>query len=122
LISTIGSDRAQIAAQAASAAEVADRVAQSVAAAKFDQASTARLLKSISGDADYISVQGERAAEQGAMALDSLFVAYARNTKVGNEPQVRAAVQALFQQLNDPSSYNAFKFAQQMRAVNALLP
>ena len=41
-----------------------------------------RLLQQISSDADEISNEGERAAEQAAMALDSLFIAYTRTEKI----------------------------------------
>ncbi len=121
MISVTASDRAQVAALASKASESAGNVVQKMAAVQFDAASTQRLLRSISGDADIISAQGERAAEQAAMVLDSLFVAYSRNTKVANADQVRAAIQALFKQFEDPSSYNAYKFAQQMRVVSDLL-
>jgi len=121
LVSTLGSDRNQIAAQAAQASEVANRLIQPMVAASFDQASTLRLIKKISSDADYISAQGERAAEQAAMALDSLFVAYSRNVRVANAEPVRTAIHGLFLQLEDPSGYNAPKFAQQMRTVGDLV-
>ncbi len=121
LVSAPASDRAQIATRAASGSEIADRVAQRMAAAPFDQAMTLRLLKSISTDGDYIAAQGERTAEQAAMVLDSLFVAYVRSAKVANADQIRSAIHGLFRQLEDPSSYNAPKFAQQMRAVNELI-
>jgi hypothetical protein len=121
LIGTARSDRAQIASHATSAAGRADRVAQKMAAAPFDGPRTQRLLRNISGDSEIISAQGERAAEQAAMVLDALFVAYSRNIKVANADQVRAAIQAMFKQFEDPSSYNPYKFAQQMRAVNDLL-
>jgi hypothetical protein len=81
-----------------------------------------RLLQKISNDADEISNEGERAAEQSAMALDSLFIAYTRTEKVPNAPDIRAAINALFQQLENPSSYNPADFARQMRKVNSLLP
>ena len=121
LVSALQSNRGQIAAQAAGTAEIADRLAQRMVTAPFDQAMALRLLKGISGDADYISAQGERAAEQAAMALDSLFVAYSKNARVDNAEQIRSAIHGLFTQLDDPSAYNAPKFAQQMRAVNQLI-
>jgi hypothetical protein len=121
LIGATTPDRGQIAARASAVADIADRLAQRFASLPFDQATTLRLLKSISGDADYISSQDERAAEQAAMALDSLFVAYSKNGRVENADAIRAAIHALFKQLDDPSSYSAPKFAQQMRAVNGLL-
>jgi hypothetical protein len=121
LITATAPDRSQIASQASAAAEIADRIAQRVVSVPFDQAMTGRLLKNISGDADYISSQGERAAEQAAMAIDSLFIAYTRGARADNTEPLRNAIHGLFQQLDDPSSYNAPKFAQQMRAVNGLL-
>jgi len=121
LIGDTSPDRSQIATRASAVADIADRLAQRMMSLPFDQAATLRLLKSISGDADYISSQDERAAEQAAMALDSLFVVYTRNGRVDNADAVRDAIHALFKQLDDPSSYSAPKFAQQMRVVNGLL-
>src|ERR1700687_2722583 len=65
--------------------------------------------------------QGERAAEQAAMALDSLFVAYNKNVKPANAPELRTAINGLFQQVESPSHYNPGDFARQMRKVNSLL-
>jgi hypothetical protein len=121
LIGATSPDRSQIATRASSVAEIADRLAQRIVSLPFDQAATLRLLKNISGDADYISSQDERAAEQAAMALDSLFVAYTRNGRIDNADAIRDAIHGLFKQLDDPSSFSAPKFAQQMRVVNGLL-
>jgi hypothetical protein len=121
LIGATSPDRSQIATRASSVAEIADRLAQRIVSLPFDQAATLRLLKSISGDADYISSQDERAAEQAAMALDSLFVAYTRNGRIDNADAIRDAIHGLFKQLDDPSSFSAPRFAQQMRVVNGLL-
>jgi hypothetical protein len=86
----------------------------------FDQPTTLRLLKRISSDADDIAEQGERSAEQATMALDSLFIAYTKNDRLANEAQIRAGIHGLFQQVEDPSAYNGFKFAQAMKSLNAL--
>ena len=120
LVTALGSDRAQIAAQSTSLSEVADRIANRLNTATFDAAATQRLLRAISSDAD-IAAQGERSAEQAAMALDALFVAYSRSASVPHSDQVRASIQALFRQLDDPSSYNAPRYAQAMRQVSELL-
>jgi len=122
LVSTIGGDRTRVASEAARIGEMAGQLEQRVKAGTFDAALTRRLMKSIAGDADYISIQGERAAEQAAMALDSLFVTYSKNVDVNNAAQVRAAVQGLFRQVENPSAYNAFNFAREMGALNGLLP
>ncbi len=55
------------------------------------------------------------------MALDCPFIAYTRNAKLGSEPEARAAIQALFQQLQNHSDYNAVLFALQMHRLEALL-
>lgn len=88
---------------------------------KFDQAETLRLMKSISADAEPIAQQGERAAEQATMALDSLFVAYTSNGKLPNEQQIRAGINVLFRQLDDPSAYNGFQFARELKSLNTQL-
>jgi hypothetical protein len=101
---------------------LATQLEAKVKAGTYDAALVKRLMKNISGDGEYISMQGERAAEQAAMAIDSLFVTYSKNANVGNAAQVKAAIQKLFAEVQNPSGYNGFNFAQQMRAVNGLLP
>jgi hypothetical protein len=122
LVTSLKSDRKDVAAEATSASQLADRLAQQMNSMKFDQAMTMRLMKSIARDGDAIAAQDERAAEQATMALDSLFVASVKNGGVSNEAQLRAGINALFQQLNDPSAYNGYQFAAAMKNVNALLP
>ncbi len=56
------------------------------------------------GRGDGIAEQGERSAEQATMALDSLFIAYTKNGKLANDSQIRAAINGLFRQLDDPSA------------------
>jgi hypothetical protein len=121
LVTAPGSDRKQITAEATSAAEVADRLARRTASMKYDQPMTLRLMKKIASDGDFIAEQGERSAEQATMALDSLFIAYSKNGSVANDQQVRAGISGLFQQLEDPSAYNGFKFAREMKNLNSLL-
>jgi hypothetical protein len=121
LMSRVDPKREAVASSAAASAELADRLVQRMSTLHYDQALTLRLLRAMCSDADYISGQGEQAAEQATMALDSLFIAYTRNVKLGNESEVRATIQALFQQLQNPSDYNAFLFARQMRKVETLL-
>lgn len=121
LVTALNADRPQIAAQATATATTADRLAQRFNTMKFDQAMTLRLLQSIAADSEAIGEQGERPAEQATMALDSLFVAYSKNTKLAADAQIRTAINGLFQQLEDPSAYNGFKFAVAMKSVDSLL-
>lgn len=121
LVTGLGSNRQQIAAQATSTADVAERVAQRLNTMTFDQPMTLRLMKALAGDADYIAMQGERPAEQATMALDSLFIAYSKNARMANDAQIKTAIHGLFQQLEDPSAYNGYQFAKAMKELNALL-
>jgi len=122
LVTALGSDRAQVAATARGAADLADRLAERLAKMNFDQAMTLRLMKSIAADADAIAEQGERSAEQGTMAMDSLFIAYTKNNRLGNEQQIRDAIKGLFQQLEDPSAYNGLKFTSSLKSIGSMLP
>jgi hypothetical protein len=120
-MSKLSNNREEIASQALSAAELADRLAQEVNSTSLDPASTRRWLQNISADSSYIAGQGERAAEQAAMGLSSLFSSYSRNTSVGNEQQIRDALNALLDLLRNPSYYNQYTFEEKMRALNTLL-
>ena len=121
VVSDITADRSQIASAATSAAEAADRVAKRITTMQFDQAMTLRLLRAISADGDRIASEGERCAEQAAMALDALYIAYSSNEKPANEQQVRAAINAMFPGFESPSAYSPGPFARQMRTVNGML-
>ncbi|HEV3219412.1 MAG TPA: hypothetical protein VGZ48_06545, partial [Candidatus Acidoferrales bacterium] len=110
-----------VAAVSARAATLSGQLAARIEAQPYDAAMTLRLLHRISDDADEISNEGERAAEQAAMALDSLFIAYSHTEKVANDAEVRAAINGLFQQLENPSNYNPTDFSRQMRKMGTLL-
>jgi hypothetical protein len=121
LMSQLAPDREAVAAAATNCAHLADDLSAKIASAPYDPALTLRLLEKISADADDISGQGEHAAAQAAMALQSLFVAYDRNEKLPNSSELRAAISGLFLELQNPSAYDPARFARQMRQVNALL-
>jgi uncharacterized heparinase superfamily protein len=122
IMSAVNPDRNQAAAQARATSETAGRLAQQIAGASFDQARTERLLQAIARDGDYISRQGERAAEQATMALQSLYLAYAGQAGPATDTQIRAALKALFQQVENPSAYSGPKFAEAMRTLSQVLP
>lgn len=121
LMSVLNPDREAVATAAANVSRTADAVVASVEGAAYDPAATLRLLRKICGDADEISGEGEQSAAQAAMAIQSLFVAYDREAKVANSADIRAAISALFQQLQTPSSYDPRNFSRQMQQVKALL-
>jgi len=119
MITSMSTDRGAIVAAANRASALADQMVSEIRNASFDRARTTRLIRAISSDADAIAAQGERAAEQATMTLDSLYIA---NTKDGADtPDARAAIDAMFKQVNNPSAYNAPQFAQQMKKVGSSL-
>jgi hypothetical protein len=123
LVSDITADRHRIAAAAQTAAGIADRIAHRLAGFRFDSPTALQLIKRISSAADPIAFQGERSAEQAAMVLNSLVVAYCEKTKPAatSQAQMKAAVSALFHQVENQSAYNPTSFANQMRALNSLV-
>jgi len=121
-LNQLSGDRERIAASAERASTLAHTLAGELNDRPYDGPFTLRLLRRIATDGSPISEKGQRAAEQAAMALDSLFAVYKRNVSLPNERELRTAIDQLFQQLDNPSAYNAPRFAAQMQKVSALLP
>ena len=119
MIATMSADRGAVEAAANRAAELADKLVGEVDAAKYDRARTERLLRAIAADGDVISRQGERAAEQATMTVDSLYIAVAKSG--GTNAETRAAIDRLFAQVKNPSGYNAPQFAAGMKSVAGTL-
>jgi len=120
-MSKLNPDRSVVAASASAAAPLAQRFAERLAAMQYDQAVVLRMLQRIGDDAENISLADERAAEQAAMAVDSLYIAYSKDAKPGNADEVRAAINELFHQLENPSAYNADQFASSLRRIRPML-
>ncbi len=120
-MSKLNPDRNAVASAASAAAPLAQRIAERLATMQYDQAVALRTLQRISDDAENIALADERAAEQAAMALDSLYIAYSKDAKPANAVDVRDAINGLFQQLENPSGYNADQFASSLRRIRALL-
>jgi len=121
LMGQLSGDREQIAASADRAAELTHSLAGVLNERGYDQAFTLRVMRKIAADSSAISQQGQRAAGQAAMSLDSLFTVYKQNAKNLDEAEIKVAINGLFQQLDDPSAYNAPRFAAQMQKVSAIL-
>jgi len=120
LVGSLQPDRKEVEQLASQAADLSGRLADELRSATLDREKTSRVMRAISQDGDYISDQGERSAEQAAMALDSLYIAYAKDGGNGGG-DTRGAINALFQQLENPSRYNAPQFAAALKRVNASL-
>ena len=80
-------------AAATSAAPVAQQFAERLSTMSYDSAIALRAMQGITQDAETISLGDERAAEQAAMALDSLYIAYSKQANPSNAPEVRSCDQ-----------------------------
>lgn len=122
MITALNSDRSQVVAQANATAEMAGRLAPVMMSATYDQARVLRMMKAIIANSDYITRQGERPAEQSAMVLQVLYTAYSKQGKPSGDARIQESIAGLFKQVENPSAYNAFKFADGMRALGGQLP
>jgi Cytochrome c554 and c-prime len=120
-MSKLNPDRAAIVAAANSAAPAAQQFAERLATMQYQPATALRAMQGITQDAENISLGDERAAEQAAMALDALYIAYSKQDNPPNAPEIRTAINGLFQQLENPSAYNADQFASALRRIRDLL-
>jgi hypothetical protein len=117
-VSMLQNNRPEIASIAKSASTEAESLAHQLVNASFDVAWGVRLMKAIASD-DNIPAQGERSAEQAAMALQSLFVATCDQANFRDKEQIRKSINALFAQFQTPSAYDQYKFARQLHSVGA---
>jgi Cytochrome c554 and c-prime len=120
-MSKLSPNRDTVTSAATTAAALARKVAERLVGMPYGQSIALRLLQQITDDAENISLADERAAEQAAMALDSLYIAYGRDVRPANASEVQAAINGLFQQLENPSMYNADQFASSLRRIRTLL-
>ena len=120
-MSKLNPDRNVVASAASAAAPLAQRIAERLAAMQYDQAIVLRMLQRIPDDAENIALADERAAEQSTIAKDSLNIAYSKEAKPANSAEVRATINGLFQQLENPSAYNGDQFASALRRIRLLL-
>jgi len=117
LVAELQPDRAVLAARAEHAAALAGHLTTKLQDARYTRTETAQLMREIAADGDAISFQGERAAEQATMALDSLYLASANQGPAN--PELRQSLDEMYKLLENPSAYSAPKFAAQMKKVSA---
>ncbi len=122
LMNQLNGNRAEIGATANHAAGIAGELAIQLEMQAYDPALTLRLMRRIAADNKAIAAEGERSAQQAAMTLDDLLVAYNLNASQAMGPEVRAAIDSLIQQLQqNPSAYSAPRFAAQMQKASDAL-
>jgi len=121
LVNDTRSDRAEIAAAAGEAANTADRLARVLVTINLDASSALKVIGAVCADADSIANQGERAAEQAGMVVNSLFTVYVQGRKPGSDARIQAAIENLYKQFESPSAYNPDTFARGLRGVGNLI-
>jgi hypothetical protein len=120
-MSKLNPDRGVVVAAANSAAPVAQQFAERLSTMTYEPGIVLRSMQGITQDAENISLGDERTAEQAAMALDALYIAYSKQASPSNASEVRTAINGLFQQLENPSVYNADQFASSLKRIHDLL-
>jgi hypothetical protein len=120
-MSKLNPERGAVVAAANSAAPVALQFAERLSTMTYEPGVALRAMQGITQDAENISLGDERTAEQAAMALDALYIAYSKQANPSNAAEVRAAINGLFQQLENPSAYNADQFASSLKRIHDLL-
>jgi hypothetical protein len=120
-MSKLSPDRGTVSAAANSAAPVAQQFAERLSTMTYEPGVALRAMQGITQDAENISLGDERTAEQAAMALDALYIAYSKSVNPSNASEVRATINGLFQQLENPSAYNADQFASSLKRIRDLL-
>ncbi len=121
LVGDAQADRAQIAVAADEAANGADKLASDLVKTTLDPSAALKLIDGICADSERIANQGERAAEQAAMVVNSLFVSYVEGRKPDSDARVRIAIGDLYKQFENPSAYNPDLFARGLRALGTLI-
>ena len=119
-VSKLHADRTRVISATAAVQGSLDALARRLAAVPVDRARTLQYVRAIAEDADRIAAGGERAAEQAAMSLETLLGTLAQNKEV-DQAASRAALDRLFQQLENPSGYDPRKFAPLLRRITDLL-
>jgi hypothetical protein len=111
----------EVASLASQARAIVERgVAKAMSTPATPDVATA-ILRGIYADTPAIAERGERAAEQAAMAVETLTTAVARAR--GQDPaSMKATFNELFQQFESPSAYDPRKFAAAMKKAESTLP
>jgi len=108
----------EVAAAASQARAIVDRAVAKALASPPSAETASAILRGLFADAPQIAERGERAAEQSAMAVETLASALAAAR--GQDPAaMKPAFNELFQQFESPSSYDPRRFVAAMKKTEA---
>ncbi len=122
LLDRVGSGRPlQIAATASQVSSTVFDLQANLGRLQFDQKLTYDLLVDISSEGNRIGRAGIRAAQQAAVALETLFYTYSQNIEGPNNGQISASISELFGYLEQPAIFTPGGFSSRMKKINSLL-
>ena len=116
LLGQLSGDREQIAASAERAATLADSLTRELNDRAYDQGFTLQVMRRIAADSS-LALQGQRAAEQATMSLDSLYNVCKQSGAPDDD--VQNAIAVVFAQVQNPSAYKDPAFAAHPQRVGA---
>jgi hypothetical protein len=119
-VARLQADRGRVASATIALQESLAALSRRLAAAPVDRARAAQYVRAIAEDAERIAMGGERSAEQAAMSLETLLGTLTQNNQV-DQAAARAALDRLFQQLENPSAYDPRRFAPLLRRMADLV-
>ena len=111
-------DPQQVSEAALRVAQTVEPLIPQVAQIKFDAELIKTLLSNITADGAALAHASIRVAEQAAMAIDTLFIAYKMHTKSTDTKPIDEAIQQLFALLEKPEHYEAQPFSRHMQTVH----
>jgi hypothetical protein len=120
-MSRLQPDGAAVATLAKRSAAEAEKLARELSGQSYDASRVKELLRVLTADPEGVALRGERVAEQNLLAVNTLFIALQQNHAVANESEIKAAIDVLFQQLRNPSAFNARAYTVQMQRINRAL-
>jgi hypothetical protein len=121
LMEKIGAtDPQQVTTAATRVVQLVEQLLPQVTSMKFDRQLVSTLLRNISSDRDTIAGAGRRAAEQAAMAIDALCMAYRKQVKTPNDKAIQDTIQRLFDVLEKPEQYDPQQFSAHLQTLHGL--
>jgi hypothetical protein len=121
LMEKIGAtDPQQVTATATRVAQFVEPLVPQVAGVKFDGQLALTLLRNISSDREAIAAAGVRGAEQAAMAIEALCMAYRKQGKLADDKAIQDAIQRLFDVVEKPEQYDPQQFSAHLQVLHGL--
>jgi hypothetical protein len=114
-------DPAGLAATADRAARAVDALIPKVDAMRWSDADIRSLMTTITNDRDFILTSDVHAAEQSALALQSLSSALTRRNPKLLRSNMTRSIDALFDEIQNRDEYDPARFVQKLNAVRAAL-